>query len=231
MDHLQEVRDPIRLDLIVPYLCAGFELIQQPLEFELLRSIPGKHGYEVDTLLNGSLSGRSLPEAAPLLQSWLFFGLLVQIFGTIGIALQKEDFVRTNDEGDLVITTRALPKYVWQWIAIRYHQPRHEIEKHTVLVDSCLYLANAVLNHLSDHDPEAASIETASNNTQISTYISQSPANNVLLSLLVLGETLGQARKEIVQYSVGPAMQWKFSSLGTALLVDAGWCIGEIVGL
>lgn len=49
----------------------------------------------------------------------------------------------------------------------------------------------------------------------------------VLLSLVVLGETLSQAKERIDGSNFQPALRWHFPPLAQALL-DAGWCIGQI---
>ena len=164
-----------------------------PLTFEDFERIPHKHGFKTRDLAQGVSSQQILNQVTPFLQSWLFSGLIVQILGLIGVTLCRNEFVRTQGDGKLVITAEALPKYFWFWLAIRHHQPRHETEDHAKLADSCLELANRVINKLASHEPSTNSVE-------------QSAPERVLLSLTILGETLCYARDHIIRYSVGPAL-------------------------
>ena len=222
MDHLQKVQDPIRKPWNVPFLCASFDFDPSPSTFEDFERIPQKNGCNTDGLVQGVSGPQTLVQNVPFLQSWLFFGLIVQILGPIGVTLDRNEFVRIHDDGNLVITTEALPKYLWFWLAVRHHQPRHQIEKHAKLADSCLELANSITNKLASRD---------SNLTAIEISVEQSAAERVLLSLTILGDTLCYARDHIIPYSVGPVLHWKYPPLGIALLQSAGWCIAEINSL
>ena len=215
MDHLQQVHDPIRSPLNVPFVCATLNFNPYPIAFDDFESIPYQNGCDLHELLEGISDQQTLEQNAPFLQSWLFFGLLVQVLDPIGVTLTRNEFVKTQDDGRLVITTEALPKYLWFWLAVRYHQPRQDIEDHAKLADSCLELANKVTNNLSCR---VSSSE-------------QSAAQRVLLSLVILGETLCYARKQIVRYSVGPAVHWEYPPLGIVLLKKSGWCVAEIGSL
>ena len=135
MDHLPQVLDPVRSPVDVPFVCAGFSLDLNPSTFQVFESIPYKYGYNADSVQRVS-GQQALNQDLPFLQSWLFFRLLVQILGHIGVTLSHSDFVRRQDDGKLVITTEALPKYLWFWFAIRRHQARQETEDHAKLADS-----------------------------------------------------------------------------------------------
>jgi hypothetical protein len=51
---------------------------------------------------------------ASLLQTWLFFWTLHEVFGTVGITIEEADFV-TNDALGAWLTTQALGKYLEMW--------------------------------------------------------------------------------------------------------------------
>lgn len=224
MDHLQKVHDPIRAPVDVPFVCASFTFNPEPLTFEDFENIPHKYGYITHDSVHGISGQQTLNQKTPFLQSWLFFGLLVQILGPIGVTVSRNEFIRLQDDGKLFITTEALPKYLWFWLAVRHHQPRHETEDHAKLTDSCLELANRVTNKLTSQELLRETRFTSS-------ILEHSAVEGVLLSLVILGETLYYARNQIIPYSVGPALHWEYPPLGSALLRKAGWCIAEINSL
>lgn len=228
MNHLPRVSDPVRGPVIVPFVCAKFPFHSQPLSLEEFEYIPRKYKTSTSDLLTNASDHHDLSHSISILQSWLFFGLLVQVIGPIGVLLSRDEFLHTEADGSLIITTERLPKYLWFWAAVRIHQPRLETEEHAKLADSCLKVANQFLNNFilalntkNPHveDPDASTIED------------RSTAGKVLLSLVVLADQLCRARELIVRYSVGPILHWKYPSYGTALLQDAGWCAAEINSL
>ena len=234
MDHLEQIQDPVRKSVDVPFVCASFTFDPNPLTFEEFENFPQRHGYNTHDVIQGVSGQQALCQSISFLQSWLFFGLLVQIFGPIGLTLSRNEFVRIEDDGKPVITTKALPKYMWFWLAVRHHQPRYEIEDHAKLADSCLELANRVTNKLISHElsPGASPTQGYLGETLSAlSSVEKSAAESVLLSLVILGETLCYARNQVVPYSVGPTLHWKYPPLGSALLQNAGWCIAEINGL
>lgn len=233
MDHLSKVHDPVRF-VHVPFACASFTFNPNPLMFEDFESIPHKDGYNTHDLVTIVSGQQTLERNTSFLQSWLFFGLLVQVFGPIGVTLSRNEFVRTQGDGKLVLTTEASPKYLWYWLAVRHHQPRNEIENHAKLADSCLDLANRVVNQLASHEPSpivSTTQELLGETLFTSSSMENSPANRVLLSLVMLGDTLCYARDQIIPYSVRPALHWEYPPLESALLSEAGWCIAEITNL
>ena len=235
MDHLEKVHHQVRCPVHVPFLCADFTFNPNPLTFEDFERIPHEHGYSTHDLAGFVPTQQDLNRKTPFLQSWLFFGLLVQVLGPIGVTLSRNDFIRTQRDGKLIITTGALPKYLWFWFALRdNHLPRRETEDHAKLADSCLELVNRVTNKLASHisSPIASTTEELRGEAlYASSHVEQSAAQRVLLSLVILGETLCYARNQIVPYSVGPALHWTYPPLGLALLREAGWCIAEIDSL
>ena len=193
MDHLQKVRDPIRKPIVVPFVCADLALHSRLLSFNDYEAISNKYAYSTHDNLQNLSHPQFLTQNIKFLQSWLFFGLLVQVLGPTGVTPNRDDFLRVHDNGELVITTEALPKYLWFWLAVRHHQPRHEAEDHVKLADSCLKLANRVLNSLSTHKQgviASTKQELQAEDPSSSNGGEWSAARRVLRSLVILGETL-----------------------------------------
>ncbi len=234
MDHLEKVHHPVRCPVQVPFVCASFTFNPNALTFEDFERIPHEYGYSTHDLVESIPTQQDLSRKTPFLQSWLFFGLLVQVLGPIGVTLSRNDFIQTQPDGKLVITTGALPKYLWFWLAVRHNQPRQETEDHAKLADSCLQLANRVANKLTSHisSPIVSTTEELRGETlDASSNVEQSAAQRVLRSLVILGETLCYARDQIIRYNFGPPLHWDYPPLGLALLREAGWCIAEINSL
>jgi hypothetical protein len=57
-------------------------------------------------------SAHTQKQAASVLQAWLFFGLIPYI---IRLELKTSDYLRVDDNGVTVITTRRLPEYLYEW--------------------------------------------------------------------------------------------------------------------
>ena len=228
MDHLEQAANIVRNAIEVPYLCASYTHTAQPLSFKDFRDVPNHYGYSIHAFPYDKVNGKRLPDLAPFLQSWLFFSLLVQCFGPLGLALMREEFLRTLPDGTTAISTEALPKYLWYWMASVPHQRRQETEGHAELVECCLQHTNITLNRLISHDPASSRSLSKTAVKAGEAQLARSPFHRVLLSLCILGDTLGGARKEIIRYSKGPALSWNFPWLGESLLFEAGWCTGEI---
>jgi hypothetical protein len=56
-----------------------------------------------------------IPEMLSAIQSWLFFGLMTEIFDALDVTLREEDFI-LEDAGSRYISTRNLRRYLWYCI-------------------------------------------------------------------------------------------------------------------
>ena len=69
----------------VPFVCASFTFNPKPLTLEDFESIPHKYGYNTHDLVPIVFGQQILERKTFIFHSWLFLGLLVQIFGPIGV--------------------------------------------------------------------------------------------------------------------------------------------------
>lgn len=69
----------------------------------------------------GDLSPR---EIETFLQSWLWFGVIVEFFRTGGVEVDLTDFI---DRKNGVVTTAGLPRYVRRWTRALWDKRQEEI--------------------------------------------------------------------------------------------------------
>ena len=234
MDHLEKIQDGFRSPLAIPFVSANFPNNPNALTFKDFENLPYKFGYSTSDLIQGKLCTEEVPQIASLLQYWLYFGLLIQTFVPIGITFNRDEFVRTNSDGDPIITTESLPKYLWFWLAIQHHQSRRETECHAKLVDSCLELTSRVVHSFVSHRQSRTSSITAralGGKGFVLRSADGVATQKIVLSLVILGETLSYARDQIIAYSRGPTITWRVPTLMSILLQEAGWCIAETQSL
>ncbi|KAB8225655.1 hypothetical protein BDV33DRAFT_198567 [Aspergillus novoparasiticus] len=74
---------------------------------------------ELDSVLGGILGGIAEAiffDAASFLQACLFFGMIAEVFGSFGVAVESDDFIRYDGE-DPIISFLFLPSYLEAWIS------------------------------------------------------------------------------------------------------------------
>jgi hypothetical protein len=104
MDHLPNFGDCETL-LEMPYLCPD-NYVHDQGGFD---SYPERAGLCYEDLLTRTwISEPSLQDGAPFLQAWLYFGLLHEVFQSIGIDIDLETFV-VSETGDGVFLPRHSP--------------------------------------------------------------------------------------------------------------------------
>jgi hypothetical protein len=105
---------------------AGWEIIDRPIDVNdpmreavLLRRIGSGGRSSGSHETSGApvhLEDRSVDEKGAVLQAWLFFGALTEVFDTAGIALTLTDFLAERD-GSTVVSTARLHEYGQRWMA------------------------------------------------------------------------------------------------------------------
>jgi hypothetical protein len=186
---------------------------------------PSRCGIKVEELQQGKLDACTIDSVIPFLQEWLFFGLLQEIFEHASVTFRREDFIRTSDSSKLVVSTEHLPRYIWYWAAsiawARDMNPGSKSWKEQQGgAARVLELANACINGVIQ--------------SQCVSGVASSHADNVLLSISVLGETLDAARDTVFftgREEFYGVLTWELPDFGKRLLLEAGWCTGEIKAL
>lgn len=130
-DHLPHVEDPAYPPVKVPFLGVFYD----GGDFS---TYPESKGWVTELLLWGQLGRRTGPDAESFLQSWLFFGALSEVLGTMGIELDQEDFVRSDALGNMWITTRALRDYITLWACRTPRVPPKAYLTYSSKIRTCL---------------------------------------------------------------------------------------------
>ena len=187
--------------------------------FEAFQNFPSKWGLSAEKLERADWSNCGANHATALLQSWLFFGVLTEVFGGAGIPFNMEDFRRQNHCGSWVVSTKFLQRYIWYWVAAYHHSDLEGKRQHAYLVDSCLKLSNTIfIAIITEHL------------TFFTNCRPEKPINLILLSIAILGEVLSYAKRKVYSTTTTLALHWPFPGLVHALL-DAGWCVGDITNM
>lgn len=113
MDHLPQLRDSVngQTQLQVPFLEDNRYIYDgQGLEgFEARRNF-------TFVLPNDDQNGVRDRDSSAFFQSWLFFGILTEVFQVYDIPVMRDDFVGHTHENLRIVTTRLLPDYIAAWI-------------------------------------------------------------------------------------------------------------------
>ncbi|KAF4632702.1 hypothetical protein G7Y89_g5424 [Cudoniella acicularis] len=102
MEHLPPVSDPYE-PILIPYIG---DCEYDGLDFA---GYPSRRGWDIDRLLIGDFQETPTANAAAFLQTWLFFGLMHEIFA---VKIRSADFIRIGVSGKKWITTKKLPDYL-----------------------------------------------------------------------------------------------------------------------
>ncbi|KAJ9604147.1 hypothetical protein H2200_011670 [Cladophialophora chaetospira] len=225
MEHLPRVADPALPPIKVPYLD------KREWGDNTYASYPRLRGWDKERLLGGDFSQHGPRKTEEFLQTWLYFGMLKEVFA---VKIDSRHFVRSNRLGERFITTKHLPIYTSE-LEIMFFKlleddppPAHneeqssserKVERHFIRAHACLSEVATLLNDyiipLEDDGPLRGEI---------------------LLSILVLGSSLSQMMLQLrdrlldVKYIVGPynfRITWPQSKLLKAYMLDAGWCPNE----
>ena len=180
-------------------------------------AFPSRHGYTHETIVARSLSDR---DAWVLLQSWLFFGLLREVFARPDYDFHHDDFVNTSSTGEIMISTKALPRYFRYWIAARSHYDPDAMKVQEMAIDECLPVANRVLNSINFKLRGQVK-------AQGQMLIGDTAEMAVFLSLSLLGDYLSFARGILEKEPTAPPLEWENAYLDE-VMKNAGWCGGEL---
>ncbi|KAI1489984.1 hypothetical protein F5X96DRAFT_638486, partial [Biscogniauxia mediterranea] len=220
MDHLPKIHGAENAPWMrVPCLVhqSGLQYPSQPQGPEGFKTFPSLHGYDHETLVAGVPSNR---DTVAFLQSWLFFGLLTEVFARPNYDFHREDFVRTSSStGEVLISTKALPRYFYYWLAVRSHEDPDAVQMQEKMIDECLVEANRVLNSINAR--LRGQLQTQE------THVRQTAETAVFLSLSLLGDYLTFAQRSLEKESTAPPLAWESVYLDE-IMKDAGWCVGEL---
>ena len=204
MDHLPHPSQSAYGHIKVPYL-DGFVYDNGGFT-----EYPSRMGIDKVRLFAGDFDEHSPNILAAFLQSWLFFGMMSEAFGT---HVELADFVVDENDGEKFVTTEnSLRPYMQRWIKSLEKNANPESQ---MRIRRCLQEANSFVIYLSGgHLGE--------------TYCPLPP--EVALSIMVLGATLEASlshKEKAIDFQI-EKKKWGHSPILTERMASIGWCINDI---
>ncbi|GAM40005.1 hypothetical protein TCE0_034r12015 [Talaromyces pinophilus] len=180
----------------------------------------------------------------PFVQTWLFFGLLIEVFGIVGIEICESDFICDSDK----ITTAKLPALIEEW---RSKEARGDDESEEVSSPLAKFYAQRAPTWQADRRTSigryglirAVLVQVQSyvnkhcHSGELGSYGPNVPCwavqDEISLSIMVLGWTLQSAAYSIYEPGrVRSVEPWGSNNILTNnLLNDSRRCMGEAAKL
>ncbi|CZR59572.1 uncharacterized protein PAC_09466 [Phialocephala subalpina] len=215
MEHLPPVTKP-HDPIFVPYMG---DREYDGLEFA---SYPARRGFDLDRLLQGDLQGHSVDAIASFLQVWLYFGFIHEF---LGVKVNLEEFVRTDDGGQRWVTTEKLPGIlhtIHQDIVAERSHPDYTdkyVQKRNQGLADCLNLEYRVWEELSRLAANPLPPEIALS-IQVLAITLQVGATQLLMS-----NAAGQlAYRNQAPWERGLHFRLTRNSFLTDRMINQGWC-------
>ena len=219
MDHLPPIVEHSFPSPRIPCLCSPYDY-----DGKGILQFPERVGWKIDPE-NGPIridsSKSSIDSPAALLQLWLYFGTLYDIFKIGGLEFQGEDYVQTTDS-ELLVTSKPLREHLDKLKASAEGMNAGLCHQRQELVANCL---GTVFRFFFQYCP--ASFRP--NRWDISSVLSP----DLSTSIIVLAETLTNATKQIWPLPRDSAPVGKISSHITwnplqDRFRERGWCPSDI---
>lgn len=173
----------------------------------------------------GPIQRLPLQDAAHFIQLWLWFGTIEQIFSTVSVVVQLKDFVADDETLGVRLDTTMLHRYLWYWMAAESRVSDEVRAAHCIIISERLERVGQVIMHYAAVEDMGTAPEIE-NVLTLGPYINDD-ANNTLLAIALLAETLNQAQRLI--YPDMAPKQVSFGSLSLRKwILQAGWCINEV---
>ncbi|MCJ1323576.1 hypothetical protein MMC10_000237 [Thelotrema lepadinum] len=147
MDHIPTPRKPKYPPLEVPYL-GSIKYDNGPFLECLERT-----QWTQAEIFEGS-SKRSAFEIDAILEAWLFFGFMHEVFR---VDIKCEDFLRVNETGQHVLSTAALPSYARRWENTDGNLPKAERQRLEQRLTACFRKIAGLLDRIGQFESKCSS--------------------------------------------------------------------------
>lgn len=205
MEHLLDSATPYMI--VVPCHCVE---IYDEGEFD---TYPSRQGWDIAALRANDFQGKTEDEALAFFQSWLYFGLLWEFFGSQpDFTLRK--FLRTEGEEVKIITSQHLPGHLRYWQTEAQFQGAVEQKAAFERTKSKLRMVYDVATDFLPGFPPNTRTDYRRSRWQV--------AGDVALSIQILADTLQVAGFHI--YNCAYDLDWGFSPMLVERMRRQGWC-------
>ena len=223
MEHIPDPLPGKHPEIVIPH----FQSHNFPYKYDYTHDFgcwsdfPQRCGWDYNSLCRQDFSYRGVQNdelAAAFLQSWLYFGLLVEFFGK---PVTTSDFVRHNAHQQPVITTKRLPEYIADWQRRIESQTPAERKKYLERINNFIresqifyyYCDNALeLDELEELRPRPPRVPLP---------------DEVLLSIAILHSTLCIAKEKIFKEETQLQL-FCSSRIIDERLLENGWCQSDL---
>ena len=184
MDHLPEIQAPAHAPPSIPCFC-------NPHSYDGLgiTDFPSRAGWEINRTQGPIRMDKTKGEigsAGALVQVWLYFGMLFEVFQIGEIEFDLQDFVRSDDEGGLFVMTACLRGYLDRLAIHAERFSQRECLQKQQLVKICLGTVFGFFDIYWDAPVQF-------DRWRVSSVLSL----DTLMSITILGETFKNAAAQI----------------------------------
>ena len=197
MDHLPPLSNGAQL-LRVPCVCDptyfdGMEFETFPLRKGFRLIYPHPEDVEFPEFILNSDGSRLTPkDLTPVLQAWLFFGLIIEVLKVSGVSVDIQEFIQ-REGSDIYVTTKALPRYLAEWERNESSLSMTDRKKHYRRQQKIMMTATCFrLHQLSGQWWEESLVFWVERPEE--SYTSTLPFS-IEISIVILGETLDRASR------------------------------------
>lgn len=210
MDHLYDFQGSRTVE--VPYVCS------KPYDGGNFSTYAERQGWILKNLHDGNLEDRSVESAAALLQEWMYFGVLHEVFAYVDVSYHPDDFV-TRTETKHLITTKKLPELIMRWRDVESSHSDERKKQRFAAINSCL-------NNLTRLTFRFCGVGCLEHSTNPQQY-PMSP--EIALSVKVLADSLTTAGFQILDRPFN--YDWGTSHLLKQKMGNLGWCPRQVATL
>ncbi len=184
---------------------------------------PARKGFDIWKFVYGQYESSELEYALAMLQSWCYFGLLIEYFKVFDMSLSIEDFLTKDASGISSVTSSRLPGLLRKVEAAEKKnddedkgaEQFEELDK--ILTCACAFVSEVDVQSLKSQYSEHP-LARSSDDQMLSSVL-----DVVHLSIILLGQHLDQGASFFNSYQ----NYWGYSPYLRQRLLQAGWCRSE----
>ena len=223
MDHIPLPQNPFSTYPVIKCVCALEDIQTGSTRIQRLSEFP----FSKEQFTKGPHDAPSLAAATPFLQAWLWYGLLERIFKVVGVPFDATEFAPRDESVGFRLSTVALHRYLWYWVAAESRASDAEKTVHVELINEYLDEVFDALQCFTIENSDADSPQIQDGGA-FGPFLADEESN-VLLAIVVLAEALDFAQETIYRdFRKGAGRAWDESLSVRSSLLRAGWCIKEM---